>query len=93
MAASRRSFSTRLADGPLVIDGGLATELEKGGHDLADSLWSARLLRDDPGDVEAVHRAYFDAGADVAITASYHASFERFAEIGVERRRPRGCCG
>lgn len=83
MAASRRSFSTRLAAGPLVIDGGLATELEKLGHDLADALWSARLLRDDPDDVEAVHRAYFEAGADVAITASYHASFERFAEIGV----------
>lgn len=83
MAASRRSFSSRLAAGPLVIDGGLATELEKYGHDLTDALWSARLLRDEPSDIEAVHRAYFEAGADVAITASYHASFERFAEIGV----------
>ena len=79
------TFSERLAAGPVVLDGGLATELEALGHDLADALWSARLLRDRPEDIEAVHRAYFAAGADVAITASYHASYERFAEIGVDR--------
>jgi homocysteine S-methyltransferase len=69
----------------VVLDGGLATELEKLGHDLGDSLWSARLLRDSPGDIEAVHRAYFEAGADVAITASYQASYEGFAQLGVSR--------
>jgi len=78
-------LATRLAQGPVVLDGGLATELEKLGHDLADSLWSARLLRDDPGAIEAVHRAYFEAGADVAITASYHASYEGFAAAGIRR--------
>ena len=78
-------LATRLAQGPVVLDGGLATELEKLGHDLADSLWSARLLRDDPGAIEAVHRAYFEAGADVAITASYHASYEGFAAAGISR--------
>jgi homocysteine S-methyltransferase len=78
-------LAARLAQGPIVLDGGLATELEKRGHDLADSLWSARLLRDSPDDIEAVHRAYFEAGADVAITASYQASFEGFADAGVGR--------
>jgi len=33
--------------GPLVLDGGMATELERGGADLRDALWSARLLKDE----------------------------------------------
>lgn len=66
-----------------MLDGGLATQLEAQGHDLRDSLWSARLLRDEPDAIVAAHRAYFDAGADVAITASYHASFPGFAEAGI----------
>src|SRR5215208_6523859 len=85
MATTTGSFAARLARGPLVLDGGLATELERRGHDLRDSLWSARLLRDDPGAIEAVHRAYFEAGADVAITASYQASYEGFARAGIDR--------
>jgi homocysteine S-methyltransferase len=69
----------------VVLDGGLATELEARGHDLRDSLWSARLLRDAPEAVEDVHLAYFAAGADVAITASYHATLEGFEAAGIER--------
>jgi homocysteine S-methyltransferase len=67
----------------LVLDGGLATELARRGFDLSDALWSARLLADAPEAIEAVHRAYFEAGADVAITASYQASFEGFAARGL----------
>lgn len=68
-----------------VLDGGLATELAARGHDLSDALWSARLLQDAPQAIEAVHLDYFDAGADVAITASYQASFEGFAARGFSR--------
>jgi len=71
--------------GPIVLDGGLATELANRGFDLSDALWSARLLADAPEAIEAVHRAYFEAGADVAITASYQASFEGFATRGISR--------
>ncbi|HKH18025.1 MAG TPA: homocysteine S-methyltransferase [Solirubrobacteraceae bacterium] len=78
-------LATMLQRGPVVLDGGLATELEARGHDLAGPLWSARLLRDRPGDIEGVHRAYFEAGADVAITASYQASYEGFAAAGIGR--------
>jgi homocysteine S-methyltransferase len=70
---------------PLVIDGGLATQLERLGADLSDELWSARLLLDEPDLIRQVHRSYFDAGADVAIGASYQASFEGFARLGVDR--------
>jgi homocysteine S-methyltransferase len=69
--------------GPLVLDGGLATELEARGHGLSGALWSARLLADDPDAIVAAHRAYFRAGADVATTASYQASFTGFAAHGI----------
>jgi homocysteine S-methyltransferase len=78
-------FADLLAERDVVLDGGLATELEARGHDLRTSLWSARLLVDDPQAIEDVHAAYFEAGADAAITASYHASFEGYADVGVDR--------
>lgn len=67
-----------------VLDGGMATELEARGHDLSDRLWSARLLLTAPGEIEAVHLAYFRAGARVATTASYQASIEGFAAAGLD---------
>ena len=66
----------------LLLDGGLATELERRGHDLSDDLWSARLLFDRPDEVVATHLSYFRAGAQVATTASYQASFAGFATRG-----------
>ena len=80
---------TRLADalrsGPIVLDGGLATQLESEGHDLGSELWSARLLQDDPDAIVQAHLAYFAAGAQVATTASYQASLGGFAHAGIER--------
>lgn len=69
----------------LISDGGLATELEARGHDLSDPLWSARLLSDAPEEIVAVHAAFFRAGATIATTASYQASFEGFAVHGFDR--------
>ncbi|MDD4867348.1 MAG: homocysteine S-methyltransferase [Mycobacterium sp.] len=69
----------------LVSDGGLATELEARGHDLSDPLWSAKLLVTAPQEIAAVHRAYFRAGASIATTASYQASFDGFAAQGFSR--------
>jgi homocysteine S-methyltransferase len=71
--------------GVLVADGGLATELEARGHDLSDALWSARLLADAPAEITAAHLAFFRAGAVIATTASYQASFEGFAARGIGR--------
>jgi homocysteine S-methyltransferase len=70
-------------DTVLIADGGLATELEARGHDLSDDLWSARLLVDAPEEIVAVHCAFFRAGASIATTASYQASFDGFAERGI----------
>ena len=70
-------------DTVLIADGGLATELEARHHDLSDDLWSARLLVDEPEEIVAVHEAFFAAGAQIAITASYQASFDGFAQRGI----------
>jgi homocysteine S-methyltransferase len=71
----------------MVLDGALATELESRGADLNDPLWSARVLLEQPELIRQVHLDYFRAGADVATTASYQASFEGFARRGLDRER------
>lgn len=77
-------FGALLAGGrTVVLDGGLATELEAGGADLSDALWSARLLVEDPDAIVRAHLTFFRAGAQVATTASYQASFEGFARRGI----------
>jgi homocysteine S-methyltransferase len=74
----------------LVSDGGLATELEARGNDLSGSLWSARLLMDAPDQIRDAHLAFFRAGAVIATSASYQASFEGFARRGLDRREAAG---
>ena len=77
------TLAAALAAGPVVLDGGLSTELESRGHDVTSALWSARLLRDDPGAIANAHAAFAAAGAQVATTASYQATFPGFAAAGI----------
>ena len=71
-------------EGPgfMVVDGGLASELEQDGFNLRDSLWSARLLVEAPEAVFDVHSRYLEAGADCIITASYQATIQGFMSCG-----------
>ncbi|MET8692401.1 homocysteine S-methyltransferase [Streptomyces bauhiniae] len=79
-------LATALTEGPpLILDGGLSNQLASAGHDLSDELWSARLLAEAPEAITEAHLAYYTAGADVAITASYQATFEGFAGRGIGR--------
>ena len=71
-------------DQVLVLDGALATELERRGCDLNDALWSAKALLEQPEVIEAVHRDYFEAGAHIATTASYQATPAGFAARGLD---------
>ncbi|HUE99948.1 MAG TPA: homocysteine S-methyltransferase [Anaerolineales bacterium] len=70
----------------LVIDGALATELERRGYDLRDDLWSAKILLEQPESIKQVHLDYFKAGADCAITASYQATIAGFAKRGLNEK-------
>lgn len=76
--------------GSVVLDGGLGTELDRRGADLRDPLWSAKALVESPELIRDVHAAYFAAGADVAISASYQASFEGLARRGLDREAAAG---
>lgn len=73
--------------GFVLLDGGLASELERVGHDLNDPLWSAKILLENPAAIEAVHASYLRAGADCVITATYQATFQGLAARGVTRSR------
>jgi homocysteine S-methyltransferase len=68
----------------VILDGALATELERHGADLLDPLWSAKCLLERPELIRQVHLDYFRAGAQVATTATYQATFEGFAKRGIE---------
>jgi homocysteine S-methyltransferase len=80
------TFRDALAAGPVVLDGGLGTLLESRGHDLTSSLWSARLLIEDPAAIRRAHAEYFAAGARVAITSSYQVSCTGLDAAGLDRR-------
>ncbi|MFE9622244.1 homocysteine S-methyltransferase [Streptomyces sp. NPDC006527] len=77
------TLAEALASGAVVLDGGMSNQLESAGHDLSDELWSARLLAERPEAIIEAHLAYFEAGANVAITSSYQATFEGFAQRGI----------
>ena len=86
-AASATSRNARLdtflvGNEVLVLDGGLGTHLADRGNDVTDSLWSARILRDNPAEVRAAHADFFAAGADVATTCSYQVTFDGLKQAG-----------
>ena len=75
MSAFVDPVAQSLKDTPaLILDGALATELETRGLDLSSKLWSAKALEENSEAIYGVHLDYFQAGADVAITASYQAT-------------------
>jgi homocysteine S-methyltransferase len=78
-----RPLAAALAQGTVVLDGGLSNQLRAQGCELSDELWSARLLLDGPEQIEAAHAAYVRAGARVLITSSYQATYEGLARRGV----------
>lgn len=81
-------FSAHLSrQGFILLDGGLATELECRGHDLNDPLWSAKVLLEDPGAIVAAHLAYLEAGADCITTATYQATSQGLAARGIDTAR------
>ncbi len=70
-------------DKPIILDGGLGSELNDRGYDISTPLWSAGLLIDSPQAIIDAHRAYLDAGAQCITSASYQASITGFATMGL----------
>ena len=71
--------------GFMMLDGGLASELEFRGAILDDALWSAKVLLESTDSIRQLHLDYFQAGADVAIGASYQATYEGLAQRGLTK--------
>ena len=71
------------SQGVMILDGGLATELEAKGCDISDELWSAGVLMNQPALIRQVHTDYLQAGADCITSASYQATVEGFTRRGL----------
>lgn len=85
---TRDPFTALLEDqGVIILDGGLATELEARGHDLTDDLWSARLILEAPESIRRLHLDYLEAGADCIVSASYQASVAGFRRKGLDQEQ------
>lgn len=65
-----------------VLDGGMATELERRGCDISGPLWSAHVLDTTPHMITEIHLDYLRAGADCISTVGYQVSAKRYAELG-----------
>jgi len=76
------TLADALAEAPVVIDGGLGTTLENRGNDVTDALWSARILLENPAEVQAAHEDFFRAGARVAISGSYQVGYANLGREG-----------
>ena len=70
-----------------ILDGALGTQIQKNGHDVNDSLWSAKFLNEDTSVIKKVHKQYLEAGADCIITSSYQASIEGFLKKGFSKEK------
>lgn len=73
------------AGDPVLLDGGLGTELERRGHTQLGKLWSAALVRTNPAAIREIHREYMDAGAKIITTATYQAALPTLRSIGLHR--------
>ena len=73
---------------PLLIDGGMGTELEKSGVPMDGKVWSARAMLSHPDKVRDVHERYIRAGAEAIITNTFSSARHMLepGDLGAEVR-------
>lgn len=71
MPATRTELKRRFEAGRLLLDGAMGTELEHRGLRHPLPLWSAAALIAAPQMVEAIHREYVEAGADILVANTF----------------------
>ncbi|MCO7128152.1 homocysteine S-methyltransferase [Sporolactobacillus shoreicorticis] len=67
---------------PIILDGAMATEIEKQGIAIDSALWAAAVIHCKPSSIKKVHLDYFRAGADIATTNTYQATLAGFQQSG-----------
>ncbi len=81
-------FQSLLAENTrIVIDGGLATQLEAQGCDIDNPLWSASIIESNPQAIVDAHRMFLNVGAEIIITASYQANSSDLVSRSVDLAR------
>ena len=69
---------------PIILDGGIGTELERLGAPMDHEAWCAVALESHPQLVRDVHRSYIDAGADIITVNTYAATRHALTNGGIE---------
>ena len=82
LGSPRQRFRSRLADRPLLVDGGLGTLLFSRGVPQRTCL--EELVTTHPEVVGAAHREYLQAGAELIETLTFGANRQRLAAWGLE---------
>jgi betaine-homocysteine S-methyltransferase len=72
----------RLADGPVLGDGGYLLELEKRGYVQAGP-FTPEVVIEHPDALEQLHREFLRAGVDVLQTMTFYASDDKLATVGL----------
>ena len=70
---------------PIILDGGIGTELERLGAPMDHEVWCAVALETHPQLVRDVHRSYIDAGADIITVNTYAATRHALTNGGMEK--------
>ncbi|GAB2477986.1 homocysteine S-methyltransferase family protein [Jatrophihabitans fulvus] len=78
---SARSFTERLADGPMVGAEGYVFELERRGYVKAGP-YVPEVILDAPDALRQLHREFLRAGADVMVALTYYAHREKLRDVG-----------
>jgi len=66
-----------------LLDGGVGQELLARSGDAPTPLWATQVMRDHPGLLAAVHRAFLDAGAGIVTLNTYALHRDRLERAGI----------
>jgi S-methylmethionine-dependent homocysteine/selenocysteine methylase len=86
MSLSRSQLKEIVNESVLVLDGAMGTELERRGAPTPRPLWSAAALIGHPEVVEAIHRAYIAAGADIIVANTFRTNGRTLRSAGLLER-------
>jgi betaine-homocysteine S-methyltransferase len=81
----RRGLLERLAEGPVLGDGGYLLELEKRGYVQAGP-FTPEVAIEHPEALAQLHREFLRAGAEFLTTMTFYASEEKLATVGLADR-------
>merc|ERR1712223_1167069 len=80
---TKKGLLERLAEGPVIGDGGFVFAMEKRGYVKAGP-WTPEVGMSEPEAVEGLHREFLRAGADVMQAFTYYASDDKLDNRGNE---------